>query len=269
MSTAPKPGPDAANLPETEPLPMTALALDFAALPTNGHTVRDDIDQLHANFLDLAQRTAWLAAVLDRGDYAAARARPRRRRARLAGGRGLHVAFHEAPPRCAGTGLARPPVRPATALPCRPRGEEGRVRDLLPTDLSFVLYGVVAVCGIALLALWMTSNRSRRNAGSHRRLYPAPVAAQAVLRPPDSAVPHQRRRRTPAPRWRSFAKTRAAAPDPLSFCPPCSGVRHAPALSILTIRLLAGHLTAPKGVDLLVRADKACRVIGPMAAERR
>lgn len=103
MSTAPKPGPDAANLPETEPLPMTALALDFAALPTYGHTVRDDIDQLHADFLDLAQRTARLAAVLDRGDYSAAGGRVRAAVGHVwRAAEDLHDAFHHAPPRCAG-----------------------------------------------------------------------------------------------------------------------------------------------------------------------
>ncbi|MFB6533071.1 hypothetical protein ACFCY8_13195 [Streptomyces noursei] len=37
--------------------------------------------------------------------------------------------------------------------------------DILPGRLSLILYAVVAVCGLALLVLWIASNRSRRNAG--------------------------------------------------------------------------------------------------------
>ncbi|MFJ8385584.1 hypothetical protein ACIQ9Q_13930 [Streptomyces sp. NPDC094438] len=55
--------------------------------------------------------------------------------------------------------------------------------DLLPSGLSFALYGVVAVCGIAFLALWITSNRSRRNAGfASKAVLRRQLSAKAVLR---------------------------------------------------------------------------------------
>lgn len=85
--------------------------------------------------------------------------------------------------------------------------------DLLPSDLSFVLYGVVAVCGIALLALWITSNRSRRNAGfASKAVLKRQLSAQAVLRaseirPSLTSDDGQPRR----PDGVSFAKNRAAA----------------------------------------------------------
>lgn len=99
-----QPGSDDTDTPETEPpMPMSALALDPAVLPTYGHTVRDDIDQLHADYLALAQRTARLAAVLDRGDYSAAGGRVRAAvGAAWRAAEELHNAFHHSPPRCAG-----------------------------------------------------------------------------------------------------------------------------------------------------------------------
>lgn len=103
MSASEQPGPDTNNS-ETEPAPsMTALALDSAALPTYGRTLRSDIDQLHADFLDLARRTARLAAVLDHGDYCAASGRARAAvGAAWRAAEELHGAFHTAPPRCSG-----------------------------------------------------------------------------------------------------------------------------------------------------------------------
>lgn len=37
--------------------------------------------------------------------------------------------------------------------------------DLFPSGLSLPLYGLAAVFGVVLLALWISSSRSRRNAG--------------------------------------------------------------------------------------------------------
>ncbi|WP_055545692.1 hypothetical protein [Streptomyces kanamyceticus] len=103
MSTSAQPSPDATG-PETEHTPaMTTLALDPAVLPTYGRSFRDDIDQLHADYLDLAQRTARLAALLDHGDYCAAGGRARAAvGAAWRGAEELHAAFHTAPPRCSG-----------------------------------------------------------------------------------------------------------------------------------------------------------------------
>ncbi|GAA3162294.1 MULTISPECIES: DUF6238 family protein [Streptomyces] len=78
----------------------TSLAV---APPTARHTVRTDIDRLHADYLALARRTAQLAADLDRGDYAAAGGRVRTAVGTLwRASEELHTAFHQAPPRCAG-----------------------------------------------------------------------------------------------------------------------------------------------------------------------
>ncbi|MEU6669214.1 hypothetical protein [Streptomyces sp. NPDC046727] len=52
-----------------------------------------------------------------------------------------------------------------------------------PGDLSHAPYALVIVCGIALLVLWIASNRSRRDAGfaskAHLRRQ---LSAKAVLR---------------------------------------------------------------------------------------
>lgn len=61
--------------------------------------------------------------------------------------------------------------------------------DLLPGGLSLVLYGVVAVCGIGVVALWVVSNRARRNAGFasksqiKRHLSAKAVVKAAEIRP--------------------------------------------------------------------------------------
>ncbi|MFF3157978.1 hypothetical protein [Streptomyces sp. NPDC057910] len=55
--------------------------------------------------------------------------------------------------------------------------------DLLPGGLSVVLYVIVAVCGLVLLALWLVSNRSRRNAGFASKAHlKRQLSAKAVLR---------------------------------------------------------------------------------------
>jgi hypothetical protein len=55
--------------------------------------------------------------------------------------------------------------------------------DLLPGGLTVVLYAVVAVCGVALLALWLVSNRNRRNAGFASKAHlKRQLSAKAVLR---------------------------------------------------------------------------------------
>ena len=81
---------------------MSALTLD-PALPTYGRDLRDDIDQLHADYLALAERTAGLAARLDHGHYAKAGGRVRAAVGTVwRAAEELHSAFHAAPPRCAG-----------------------------------------------------------------------------------------------------------------------------------------------------------------------
>lgn len=55
--------------------------------------------------------------------------------------------------------------------------------DLLPGGIALVLYAIVLVCGIALLALWIASNRSRRNAGfASKAQLRRHLSARAVLR---------------------------------------------------------------------------------------
>lgn len=83
-------------------LSMTATA-DHTTRPADEHTVRQDIDQLHAEALHLARRTKELALVLDHGDYSAAGGRVRTAVTHIwRAAEDLHSAFHTAPPRCAG-----------------------------------------------------------------------------------------------------------------------------------------------------------------------
>ncbi|MDV5145465.1 DUF6238 family protein [Streptomyces sp. SBC-4] len=89
----------------TEPTTVPSLILDPAALPTYGRTIRDDIDDLHAEFLALAGRAARLSDALDHGDYSAAGGRVRAAvTAVWSAAEELHAAFHRSPPRCAGPG---------------------------------------------------------------------------------------------------------------------------------------------------------------------
>ncbi|MFH8359580.1 DUF6238 family protein [Streptomyces anulatus] len=81
---------------------MTATT-DHTALPADERAVRQDIDQLHAEALDLARRMKELALVLDHGDYSAAGGRVRTAVVHIwRAAEDLHSAFHTAPPRCAG-----------------------------------------------------------------------------------------------------------------------------------------------------------------------
>ncbi|GAA3083014.1 DUF6238 family protein [Streptomyces rectiviolaceus] len=83
-------------------LSMT-ITTDETALPADEHAVRQDIDQLHADALELARRTKALATVLDHGDYSAAGGRVRTAVTHIwRAAEDLHSAFHTAPPRCAG-----------------------------------------------------------------------------------------------------------------------------------------------------------------------
>lgn len=82
--------------------PMTT-ATDHTAPPADERTVRQDIDQLHAEALDFARRTRELALSLDHGDYCAAGGRVRTAVTHIwRAAEDLHGAFHTAPPRCAG-----------------------------------------------------------------------------------------------------------------------------------------------------------------------
>ncbi|MFI6372417.1 DUF6238 family protein [Streptomyces sp. NPDC050546] len=79
------------------------VTTDHTALPADERAVRQDIDQLHAEALDLARRTKKLALVLDHGDYSAAGGRVRTAVNHIwRAAEDLHSAFHTAPPRCAG-----------------------------------------------------------------------------------------------------------------------------------------------------------------------
>lgn len=72
-------------------------------IPADHRAVRGDIDQLHADALELARRTKALATALDHGDYSAAGGRVRTAVTHLwRAAEDLHRAFHTAPPRCAG-----------------------------------------------------------------------------------------------------------------------------------------------------------------------
>ncbi|MFD0416847.1 DUF6238 family protein [Streptomyces sp. NPDC127108] len=68
--------------------------------------VRDDIDQLHADYLSLARRAARLSAALDQGSYWVASGRVEAAVATTwRAAEELHAAFHHAPPRGAGPDL--------------------------------------------------------------------------------------------------------------------------------------------------------------------
>ncbi|MGW1123855.1 DUF6238 family protein [Streptomyces sp. NPDC002526] len=79
------------------------IATGHTTLPADEQAVRQDIDQLHAEALDLARRTKALAIVLDHGAYSAAGGRVRTAVTHVwRAAEDLHSAFHTAPPRCAG-----------------------------------------------------------------------------------------------------------------------------------------------------------------------
>ncbi|MFI1761931.1 DUF6238 family protein [Streptomyces sp. NPDC020800] len=83
-------------------LSMT-VTTDHSTIRADDRTVRQDLDQLHAEALDLARRAKELALVLDHGDYSAAGGRVRSAVAHIwRAAEDLHGAFHTAPPRCAG-----------------------------------------------------------------------------------------------------------------------------------------------------------------------
>ncbi|GAA2951657.1 hypothetical protein GCM10010446_41110 [Streptomyces enissocaesilis] len=88
---------------DSERAPAMTVTTDHTALPADERAVRQDIDQLHAEALDLARRMKELALVLDHGDYSAAGGRVRTAVAHIwRAAEDLHSAFHTAPPRCAG-----------------------------------------------------------------------------------------------------------------------------------------------------------------------
>ncbi|GAA1219119.1 hypothetical protein GCM10009665_06430 [Kitasatospora nipponensis] len=85
---------------------MTSTTAE-TTLPTDEHAVRQHIDQLHADALELARRTKALATALDHGDYSAAGGCVRTAVAHIwRAAEDLHSAFHTAPPRCAGPDAA-------------------------------------------------------------------------------------------------------------------------------------------------------------------
>lgn len=88
---------------ESERALSMTITTDETALPADEQAVRQDIDQLHADALELARRTKALATVLDHGDYSAAGGRVRTAVTHIwRAAEDLHSAFHSAPPRCAG-----------------------------------------------------------------------------------------------------------------------------------------------------------------------
>ena len=85
---------------------MTSTTTETTLL-TDERAVRQEIDQLHADALELARRTKALATALDHGDYSAAGGRVRTAVAHIwRAAEDLHSAFHTAPPRCAGPDAA-------------------------------------------------------------------------------------------------------------------------------------------------------------------
>ncbi|MFD6468788.1 DUF6238 family protein [Streptomyces goshikiensis] len=97
-------GPVQADPERTRSMTVTTAG---TALPVDHHAVRGEIDQLHADALELARRTKALATVLDHGDYSAAGGRVRAAVTHLwRAAEDLHGAFHTAPPRCAGPDAA-------------------------------------------------------------------------------------------------------------------------------------------------------------------
>lgn len=55
--------------------------------------------------------------------------------------------------------------------------------ELMPQQYALLLYGVVALGGAGLLALWLTSARSRRNAGfASKAALRRQLSAKSVLR---------------------------------------------------------------------------------------
>lgn len=88
---------------DSEPARAMTITSDETMRPADEHAVRQDIDQLHADALELARRTKALATVLDHGDYSAAGGRVRTAVTHIwCAAEDLHSAFHTAPPRCAG-----------------------------------------------------------------------------------------------------------------------------------------------------------------------
>ncbi|MFG3213841.1 DUF6238 family protein [Streptomyces tendae] len=79
------------------------VTIDHSTPRADERTVRQDLDQLHAEALGLARRAKELAAVLDHGAYSAAGGFVRSAVAHIwRAAEDLHGAFHTAPPRCAG-----------------------------------------------------------------------------------------------------------------------------------------------------------------------
>ncbi|QHC26364.1 DUF6238 family protein [Streptomyces sp. GS7] len=88
---------------DSERATSMTITTDEIALSADEHAARQDIDQLHADALELARRTRALATVLDHGDYSAAGGRVRTAVTHIwRAAEDLHSAFHTAPPRCAG-----------------------------------------------------------------------------------------------------------------------------------------------------------------------
>ncbi|MEV3853066.1 DUF6238 family protein [Streptomyces sp. NPDC050095] len=82
---------------------MNITTADESTLLADERAVRRDIDQLHAEAIELACRAKELANVLDHGDYSAAGGRVRSAVTHIwRAAEDLHSAFHTAPPRCAG-----------------------------------------------------------------------------------------------------------------------------------------------------------------------
>ncbi|ATM24812.1 hypothetical protein SMD44_p20029 (plasmid) [Streptomyces alboflavus] len=79
---------------------MTHLTIDSAEPSRLERTMRNDIDQLHADYLSLARRAARLSAELDQGSYWVAGGRVRAAVATTwRAAEEVHAAFHHAPPR--------------------------------------------------------------------------------------------------------------------------------------------------------------------------
>ncbi len=84
--------------------------------------------------------------------------------------------------------------------------------ELMPSGISLALYAVTAVCAVALVILWILTNRGRRNAGfAAKSQLKRQMSAKAVLKATEIRPSHtcgeDRPARTSAV---SLAKDRAA-----------------------------------------------------------
>ena len=95
--------------PDAESTPSMSLITNAAKHSPHEQSVRGDLDQMHAEALDLAHRMKQLSTTLDHGDYCAAGGRDRTAVSHIwRAAEDLHGAFHTSPPRSAGPNASLP-----------------------------------------------------------------------------------------------------------------------------------------------------------------